>query len=175
MKKIFLIVSIVLLASSVFAQNTRFPDDFIGNWKGELSWHPVGKPIQKVMMELIVQPSKDTAGQFSWNIIYGSPSKDNRPYILKPIDTATGHWMIDEVNGIILDQYWVGNKFCGAFSVSNSTIVNNYCIEKGDLIVEFLAYARKPIATTGKGTEESPAVDSYGIKSYQRAVLKKTK
>jgi len=37
-------------------------------------------------MELYILPSKDTAGQFSWHLVYGSVSQDSRPYLLKPID-----------------------------------------------------------------------------------------
>ena len=83
--------------------------------------------------------------------------------------------MIDENNGIVLDQYWIGNKFCGAFTVMGNTIVNNYWMENDKLMVEFYGIGAKPIATTGKGTEESPAVDSYKIGSYQKAILQRTK
>jgi hypothetical protein len=151
---------------------TSFPASFIGNWKGTLRWYKQGsKEPQKVMMELRVQPSKDSVGQFTWNLIYGSPSKDNRPYVLKPIDTAKGHWVIDEVNTIIIDQFWVGNTFSGAFSVGGVTIVNNYWREGDKLMVEFISYPTKPLTVTGKGTEEVPSVDSYEIRSYQKAVL----
>jgi hypothetical protein len=124
-------------------------------------------------MQLLIQPSKDSAGQYRWNLIYGAAGADDRPYILKPIDSAKGHWVIDEVNGIVLDQYWVANKLCGVFTVQNTTIVNSYWIENGKLFVEFISYSGKPIATTGKGDKAVPFVDSYNIKSYQRAVLEK--
>jgi hypothetical protein len=148
--------------------------DFIGKWKGTLEWFRTGNPEpQKVNMELYILPSKDTASQYSWHLIYGSVSADSRPYLLKPVDSAKGHWRIDELNGIILDQYWVGSRFSGSFTVGNSTIVNTYYIENGQIVVEFISYAAKPVATTGKGNEDSPFVDSYGVKSFQRAVLTK--
>lgn len=108
---------------------------------------------------------------YTWQIIYGDSSKDNRPYRLIAKDSSKGHWVIDEMNGIVLDQFRIGDRFCGAFTVMNSTIVNNYWIENGKLMVEFYSIASKAIATTGKGTEEIPSVDSYRIKSYQRAEL----
>jgi hypothetical protein len=83
--------------------------------------------------------------------------------------------VIDELNGIVLDQYWVGNKFCGAFTVMGNTIVNNYWMENDKLMIEFYSIEANPIATTGKGTEESPSVESYSIRSYQKAVLHRTK
>ena len=137
------------------------------NWHGFLS----GSRPKHVPMQLLIQPSADTAGHFTWHIIYKDQSKDSRPYRLKPVDTLTGHWLIDERNGILLDQYWVGNRFSGAFSVSNATIVNTYYLEDDKLIVEFISYPLKSVRTSGKGNKEIPFVESYAVKSFQRAVL----
>ena len=121
-------------------------------------------------MELRIHPA-DSINTWTWQIIYGSESEDNRPYNLIKKDSSGIHWIIDENDGIILDQYWVGNKFCGAFTVQNSTIMNSYWMEKNKLIVEFYNASAKPVATTGKGTEDSPKVDSYKVGSYQKAIL----
>ncbi|MFT3825847.1 MAG: hypothetical protein QM731_18150 [Chitinophagaceae bacterium] len=174
MKKFCTAIITCVLFSTIATAQSSFPADFVGHWKGTLNWYPSGaKEPKQITMELHVQPSKDTAGQYTWNLVYGKPSEDNRPYILKPVDTAKGHWVIDEVNGIKLDQYWIGNAFSGAFRVENSTIVNTYWLENGRLKVQFISYLSKPVATTGKGTEESPFVDSYGVRSYQLAELTK--
>ena len=166
---IFLTAGIVSTAQV----KNNFPQDFVGKWKGTLEWFRTGNAApQQVNMELNVLPA-DSPGNYTWNLVYGSASADNRPYLLKSVDSAKVHWIIDELNGIKLDQYWVGNRFTGSFTVQNSTIVNTYYIENGVMIVEFISYASKPIATTGKGNEDAPFVDSYSIKSYQRAVLKK--
>ncbi len=163
------------ISFSATAQTTSFPDSWVGNWKGELEWFRAGKTEpQKVNMELRIQPG-DSTGNYTWQIIYGSSAEDNRPYLLKAKNTANGHWVIDELNGIVLDQFWVGNKFCGAFTVSGNTIVNNYWIENDTLMIEFYSLQAKPINTTGNDTEDSPKVDSYSIKSYQKAVLQRIK
>lgn len=175
MNKPLLILLLLFLKSIGYSQSTTsFPQPFVGHWKGTLEWTQTGKKeTQRVDMELHILPSADSAGQFSWNLVYGKASKDNRPYILKPVDTAAGHWVIDERNGIVLDQYWVANRLTGAFTVMNSTIINSYWLENGKLYVEFINYQSKPVATTGKGDTEVPYVDSYAIKSYQRAILSK--
>jgi hypothetical protein len=153
------------------SQGPSFPQDWIGNWKGELHWYKgTAKEPRKIDMELRIRPA-DSSHTYSWQIVYGSESQDNRPYTLIAKDTAKGHWVIDEHNGIMLDQFFVANKFCGAFTIGNNTIVNNYWLENGKLLVEFYSISAKPIATTGKGTEESPVVDSYKVATYQRAVL----
>ena len=152
-----------------------FPAQFIGHWEGELLWYKgAAKQPQPTKMQLVVQPT-DTANQYTWQIIYGDKGSDNRPYVLKLVDTAKGHWVIDEKNAIVLDQYWIGNRFCGVFSIGGSTIQNCYWREKKKLVVEFIAFATKPISKTGLGTEEVPYVDSYQVRTFQRAVLKKKK
>ena len=175
MKGLFL--TAIIFATSIISKaqdKHSFPQDFIGKWKGTLEWHRSGTAQpQSVNMELYVLPSTDSAGQYTWHLVYGTVTTDSRPYILKAIDSAKGHWVIDEVNGIVLDQFWVGSRFVGSFTVGNSTIVNSYHLENGDMVVEFFAYGAKASAKTGKGSEESPFVDSYTIKSFQRAVLKK--
>lgn len=172
--RLFLFLLLVwAMPSFCYAQTNNFPDGWTGNWKGELHWYKgSAKEPQKIQMQLRVHAA-DNAGRYSWQIIYGSESKDNRPYTLIPKDTARGHWAIDEHNGIVLDQFWIAGKFSGAFTVGNSTIVNSYWMENDNLIVEFYNLSAKPLATTGKGTEDSPSVDSYKVGSYQRAVLKR--
>jgi hypothetical protein len=155
-----------------------FPKSFIGDWQGTLSWYPNGGQLQKVNMEMHIKPT-DTINQYTWQIVYGSSTKltavDNRPYILKKVDTLASHWVIDELNGIVLDSYWLGNRFSGVFTVQGNTILDSYWLEKGDMHIEFFSYKQTPLVVTGKGTEESPKVDSYRMGSYQKAVLKKMK
>ena len=163
-----------ICTNTVFQLNAQsFPENFVGHWEGELLWYQSGKSTPKpVRMQLIIRPA-DSTGQFTWQLIYGEGKEDVRPYLLKPKDTAKGHWVIDELNGIVLDQFYTGNRFTGAFSVQNATIVNSYWREGNDLVAEFYSFSSKPIVRSGSGTEESPYVDSYANRAYQRAVLQK--
>jgi hypothetical protein len=171
MKKPALLCSLFFLLSLFAGAQDQFPQSFVGTWKGELWWYRSGPAEpKKVPMQLIVQPA-DTAGQYTWQIVYGEKKEDNRPYLLKPVDTARGHWVVDEVNGIVLDQFWLGNRLTGAFTVAGNTLVNSYRIENGKMIVEFYSFPSKPIATTGGTSKDIPPVDSYAVRAYQRAVL----
>lgn len=187
-KSYYLSVFLVLLYCITFAQtktgnskiaretealcDTVFPKCFIGNWKGKLQWMVAGKPTQIFTMQLRIQPT-DSTNQYTWQIIYADDNKDNRPYILKPIDTAKGYWVVDENDGIILDSYVLGNCIHGAFTVQGNTIVDNYCVEGNTMKVEFLSIKLCDKKQSGKGTEETPVVDSYKISSYQTGGLSK--
>lgn len=171
----FVITVFVLISSVAFSQADLFPASWVGNWKGELLWYRTGKPAPQIVnMELRIQPA-DSTDTYTWQLIYGSKEEDYRPYILKPVNKAEGHWVIDELSGIVLDLYWTGNKFSGAFTVQKSTIINSYWREDDKLHVEFFNIGAKPMITTGRGTDEVPFVDSYKLGSYQQAVLLRSK
>lgn len=171
--KLLIAVACALLGSTA-APAQEFPGSFVGCWEGALLWYQAGKEPRKVPMQLVVQPS-DSAGQFTWRMVYGEQGADNRPYLLKPVDTARGHWVIDERNGIVLDQYWIGGRLTGAFTVQGTTIISSYGLQGAELVVEFQSMGSAPIHTTGGGAADIPPVDSYAVKGYQRAVLKKKK
>lgn len=172
MKKLLLLAALFFIFFTAQAQT--FPASFMGHWKGTLLWYQGNaKQPKKVPTQLIIQPA-DTAGQYTWQIIYGA--QDNRPYLLKPVDTAKGHWVIDERNGILIHQYWTGNKFTSAFTVdSNVTIVASYWIENSRMNITFHTLSAKPVQTTGGTGKDVPPVSSYAVRGYQAAVLYKVK
>lgn len=169
--RLFFLLTIFMLPGSLAAQNSDFPKNWAGNWKGELTWYSAQSPEpRKVSMELRIR-KQDTSSHYSWQLIYGSETADNRPYSLIPIDSSKGHWAVDEHNGIVIDQFWVGDKFCSAFSVGKTTIVNNCWMEGDRMVMEFCSFSNQPVSVTGKGTDESPKVESFRVASFQRAVL----
>ena len=171
--KISILILILLISFTAGAQNS--PEKFIGHWEGTLTWYRAGIPDARISkMQLKVFPA-DTAGQYTWEIVYGDDNKDTRPYILKPVDTLKGHWMIDEKNSILLDQYFIGGRLCGSFSVGEYRIQNCYWREGEKLVVEFISTSTKPVSSTGGTSEEIPKVESYGVRSYQKAILTRRK
>jgi hypothetical protein len=171
--KIKILLGVLALYIGISVQAQQFPQSFIGHWEGNLQWFQTGKKLpQNVKMQLIIQPA-DTAGHFTWQLMYGDKGQDNRPYVLKPVDTAKGHWVVDERNGILLDEYWTGNRLHCAFTVQSTTIINSYWLEGDKLMIEFFSLSAKPVRASGYGTEESPNVDSYSVKGFQKAVLKR--
>ncbi|MCG2613908.1 hypothetical protein LZZ85_06430 [Terrimonas sp. NA20] len=160
-----------LLFSQMGFSQSAFPAGWAGAWKGDLFWYNgPGKEPKKIDMQLRIQKG-DTC--WTWQMTYGKPGEDNRPYSLIAVDSAKGHWAINEHNGIVLDQYFLANRLTGAFTVGQNTIINSYELRGDSMIVEFNSLQSKPITVTGLGTEDSPKVDSYRVQSFQRAVLRK--
>lgn len=171
LKSLLLLLLVLAGSTLVQAQKKTFPAGWLGHWKGDLSWYRPGteKP-QVVPMQL--QIAKADSG-YSWHLTYGEQAGDHRPYILLPRDSARGHWVIDERNGIVLDQFWTGGRLSGAFTVQTSTLVNTYYLQGDSLTVEFYSVGAAPLNTSGEGTAASPRVDSYRLQGYQKAVLRR--
>lgn len=174
MKKIFIFLLLGSFAQTAFSQNDslRFPASFKGIWKGTLQWMMPGKTTQEFSMQLHILPT-DTMGVYTWKIIYGDQNPDNRPYLLKAVDSSKGRWVIDENNGIVLDSYVMGNCVMGAFTVMGNTIADSYCLENNHIKVSFTSIRLGESKPTGLGTEESPSVVNYRVGSYQTGVLYK--
>ena len=132
------------------------------------------------MMQLKIFPT-DTKDVYTYEIIYGSDeiaasdSAERRQYILKPVDKEKGHWAVDEKNGIVLDEYWLGQREVCVFSVKGSTVVTTYQLIDGQLRVEFITYASTPVHATGDREPNIPPVQSYHVKSIQSGVLSRVK
>ena len=126
-------------------------------------------------MQLLVQPLKDSVGQYSWQIIYGQKQEDNRPYRLVPIDTAKQHWIIDENDGIKLDGYYLGGTFFSTFAVEGNLLTSMERVEGNKMYYEILTAKTTPLTTTGGTSKDTPPVDSYRILATQKAVLTRQK
>ncbi|MFT3676211.1 MAG: hypothetical protein QM781_09960 [Chitinophagaceae bacterium] len=169
--KAFLLILLLAGGMLLQAQKNTFPDSWQGSWKGTLAWYRPGTETpQLVPMQLRIAKA-DTG--YSWQLTYGEQTADYRPYRLLARDSARGHWVIDERNGIVLDQFWTAGRLSGAFTVQTSTLVNSYYLQGDSLVVEFYSIAAVPINTSGEGTASSPRVDSYRLQGYQKAVLRR--
>jgi hypothetical protein len=168
--KQLLTLLICTISVAVLAQETSFPKSFVGTWEGTLNWYKANNPSpQSIGFKVVFAPT-DTANHYIWQLKYAD--QPVRDYLLKPVDQAKGHWVIDERNGILLDQFWVGNQLTGTFSVAGSTILNTYRLEKKQLVVEFHTLATNAIRKSGSGEN---LVDAFKMLGYQKAILRKVK
>lgn len=154
---------------------TEFPQEWIGNWKGDLEIFNAKGKAQTIDMELHIQPLDSLI--YTWTIIYKADTiRDERKYFLKTKDAAKGRYEIDEGNSIVLDAYLLGGVLYEQFEVMGSTILTRTEKQGENLVFEILAGKTEPANTTGGIThegEEIPAVKSFPLTNYQKAILKK--
>lgn len=167
-RRIILSFCALLFCVTAFAQ--KFPDAYVGYWRGDLSIYKGSKVVQTVKFGLDVFPAD--SGRYDWIITYGDSAQDRRPYLLVPVDTAKGHWAIDEDNGIVIDMYITGSKVTSLFAVEGNVIQISYWREGDELVMELFAYPEKEQSKTGKGTEESPDVKVWKFTGYQLGRMK---
>jgi len=153
-----------------------FPDDWLGNWSGELNIFTVNGLKQTLPMALDLSTT-DTSGIYTWAIIYGHDSiAQRRDYVLKEVDKSLGHYVIDEKNGILIDAYHIHNELSSVFSVMGNTLVNAYRLEGNQLTFTVKIFPSEEIRTSGDTLlldQKIPEVLSFQHTMSQVARLQK--
>jgi hypothetical protein len=113
-------------------------------------------------------------------LTYGTDTiAGRRNYLLKAKDRSSGIWEVDEQNGIFLEGKVVGNSFINVFTVMENTLISSMSVENDQTMkFEIIVYAKDSTSKTGDIIQEGeniPAVFSYSITGYQKAVLKKVR
>jgi len=104
------------------AETAVFPRDWLGSWSGTLLSHTPEGEAKPFTMRLDIAATADPA-RFSWTITYeGDEVTQVRPYELVVRDGPTGHYAIDERNGIVLDMRFIAGALHGAFDIAGSRV-----------------------------------------------------
>ena len=145
-----------------------FPDAWEGHWEGELEIWAADSVRQRVGMGLTIGPA-DASGRRAWTMAYeGQP---DREYALLPIDTAAGHWAIDEGDGLILRADLTGNVLVSRFSVGSALLMSVTRFEPDRIVFEILS---GPVEAEGIVAETTAnPVTVYATPNRQRAVLRR--
>jgi hypothetical protein len=169
----FLLLFTLLHFAGLQGQDDTFPAAWQGIWQGDLVISTAQGEQQRVPMELHIMPVADSTYTFS--IIYGEPSPENtRPYLLYPQDRTQGHYVVDEQNEILLDDFLINGKLYSRFEVMGSLLLTTLEKQGDHLIYEIIAGPLEPFRTTGDAMvdgEEIPPVNGYKINVQQRAEL----
>ncbi|MEO0733967.1 MAG: hypothetical protein AAFZ52_14105 [Bacteroidota bacterium] len=173
----FLLFCLPLLLVGQTDSLPAFPQDFVGNWAGELEiFGPDGKR-QGVPMELLIQPLSDTS--YTYTIIYGEDKvAGKRDYLIVRGADGPHHWVCDEQNTIFLDGYYLGGTYHSKFTVMGNWLVSTL-EHRGDHLVYAISSGKTEAArVSGDQThegEEIPAVESFKTAGFQRAILRPQK
>ncbi|MGE3726459.1 MAG: hypothetical protein AB7I41_12955 [Candidatus Sericytochromatia bacterium] len=162
-----------VVAASNSRSNFRFPEDWKGFWQGSCTNTGPGgqQTYAPVQMNLTILPQK--SNHWQWKIEYISNEKQVRDYLLKPVDASQGHWLIDENNGILLDNFSIhGGLILEAFSVGKTLIHGRHQRLEGNLLkVELSSYHLQ--GDRKSGAEPYP-VSSLKLLSLQDCNLKRS-
>ena len=158
--------------------SARFPDDWVGTWRGALlvpagGSAGAGAP-EEVTMELVIARTDDPM-RFAWTIVYdGAAGRQVRAYELLTRDAASGRYATDERNGIVLEARYLEGALYSWFSIQGSNILVRESLVREPfatdaISVEFVTALDRDTQTTGPAGE----VRSLVPVSVQRATLRR--
>lgn len=170
------LILISIFSTCFLPAQDKLPESWHGIWKGKLEIYNSKGLSQTVPMELHISPVPGS-NKLTYTMIYGEGEQaQTRPYFLIAVDPAQGHYQVDEGNAILLDDFLLGGKFYSRFAVEGILLQSSMELRGKQLIYEITSGNITPLNTTGDtkiNGEKIPAVQSYGIRSMQRAVLKR--
>lgn len=141
----------------------RFPEDFVGNWAGEMAWHrPSTLKTQAFKMQLRIQPTGEE-NVYTFVLKYGDQPARN--YRLRPVDQTEGRWTIDEGGGVNLDGLWLANRFSCPFGIGANNVMLQMWREGAFVQYEMTSF---DLRDPGPG-----GVSSHFVTNIQRAALQK--
>ncbi|TMP40504.1 hypothetical protein CWB96_03145 [Pseudoalteromonas citrea] len=171
MKMLPILLSSIVFSSVAAHASSTIPDGWAGLYKGECDLiSPQRGAYLNFAMSLEIANQEN--GEVSWVLTYGSaPSQSIRNYNLLTIDETKGHYAIDENNGIIIDQFLVGNEFVSMFEIGSSKIQTTYALNSnGTLDVSMDNFTFETIRDAKVGPY---TVANYGVKVKQKCRLYK--
>ncbi len=176
MKRI-LTVAVLSLISSVALLSQEgsdpvFPDDFFGIYKGQLEIN--SKTGQNTIdMEFHLQPT-DSVGKYVYKLVYiAEGNRQERDYNLIEQNMETGEYIVDENNGIILDDKVLDNKLYSVFEVNGSFLMTLMTFGEDHMVFEIIFSSKKDKRVTYPDSDPDTEVISYPVSTIQRAVLQK--
>ena len=153
-----------------------FPQSWLGYWEGNLDIFKENKIVQTIPMVLELLEI-DSSENFTWAIIYGEDKEaGRRPYELAVLDAEKGQFLLDEKNSIKLEAYLFENKLMSWYEVMGSRILSVQEKRGDQMIFEIIFGNIEPVSVTGDQKfdgEDIPAVKTFPMGGYQRAVLRK--
>lgn len=174
LKAVLLTAFSFMMAAHSPAQTDPLPAEWDGVWKGPLAIVSPDGTRQELAMELHVLPVAGGKSK-TWKILYGEGAKQTtRPYTIEPVAGGPGRFLVDEKNGLFIDNHLVGKTIYSQFMVTDSLVTTRF-ENLGDAIkVELLLFTvTEP--RRSKLTGGNIEVSSYRFNSVQVGVLRREK
>ena len=179
----YLFIISVFLNCSISKKNTtsinneNFPSTWLGEYEGKLAVFRPGKEGNPypANVHLSISPTPE-ASRWEWSttyIIEGRDPIEKKYFIMHPDSLPPSTYLMDEDNGIFINQYYSGNTFYGAYTVNEQFFTFIYHKEEDVLNYELTVYNRNPYETVEP--EEGFNVGKIDLITVQKIKFKKVK
>lgn len=167
-----------LMAPSIAdtTQVDSFPASWCGYWVGDLEIIGPQGTLQTLPIAYDIQATENDS-TYTWAIIYGDDVEaGKRDYRLIVKDRSKGHYIVDELNSIIIDSYLINNELISWFEVEDNLLSTSLAM-KNEKLHHKIVFTKKSNATKSGNTiirnDTIPKVTSYALYNIQSAVLTK--
>ena len=124
----------------------KFPSTWLGEYKGRLQVLRPGSDKNAFPANVHLSIANTTeASRWKWTTSYAVEGRDTiekKYFIMHPDSLADTNYLMDEDNGIFINQYHFGNTFYGAYTVNNQFFTFSYQKEGDVLDYELAVYAK---------------------------------
>ena len=168
MKLKFFALFVLFVIGNVTAQQSKknFPDDYLGIYKGSLSYE-TKNGLATIPMEFHLNAT-DSANTYDYWLVYNNQS---RKYSIISKNKNRGTFQIDENNGIILPARFYENVLYSWFEVGTNKLTSRLQFEDDKIYFEILFSNLNNKTSTGGVSKDIPKVFGYPISSIQKAIL----
>lgn len=146
----------------------RFPASWVGNWSGKC----VNSGSYEFLMDLDVEQLDQG---YRWKITYHLPNQTQvRDYTLLKGDLYNAHYVIDENNGIKINNTFIADELSenlfSMFQVGNSSLVATYQREGHEMTLTIPSFNTERTNVSG-GENGIPEVTDWYPSGYQNCRL----
>jgi hypothetical protein len=136
------LAAVALLVAGGTAAADTLPSSWFGTWRGPCTTQIVGAagPGTPFELELDIRP-REEPDAVSWTMTYrGTGRQDVRPYVLRTVDAARGHFAVDEGRGVLLDTFLAGNVLMSHFQYRGTVLTSREELLGDRITVEFMSH-----------------------------------
>lgn len=156
-----------------------FPDAYTGIYDGYLQIISAGKRADSVRMVLDIAPLEQ-GKRWKFGITYGeapaSVQINNYELLRDTLAAGSGHYLLDEKDGILIRETLAGNTLYAMYHVSDRDFFTEIQFRKGQIHYKLTVFSSKEILETVSAPDEegnSWEVSTCALGVVQTAVLSK--
>jgi len=162
-------------STSLLEVEYQFPQDWLGTYTGSLQAYRAGsnKNLYPSGVTLSIAATADS-NRWEWSSVYtmdGREPIEKKYFIIHPDTLGSSQYLMDEGNGIFINQHLYGNTFTGAYTVNDQFFTFTYTKIKEELLYELTVYNNSP--TESVEIEEGFEVGKIEMATVQKVYFRK--
>jgi hypothetical protein len=155
----------------------KFPEDWLGKYEGKLEIYRPGSTKNSFPADvtLTIATTPDST-RWEWTTIYTSEGRapiEKKYFLIQPDTLPADQFLLDEDNGIFINEYLFGNTFSSAYTVNDQFFTVTINKKSDNIVQELTVFSGTPNETVE--IEEGIEVGKIEVQTVQKIQFKKLK